>query len=331
MGNLCVIDVPVLDPAAPLNALWKRPVCELATLDDARVFVEEERERYRLHSLLVMALIAANWNGNKRRNILADEGTYPWRAKQLQANGMYVGGDYLGHNIACVAVDGRGEVIDFDFNHNEVFNSSVEHAESRLVRRVFSLAQIYDGWATKDLEPDADAYYATTLNKVTIFTSLESCAQCAGIMALGTVKEIVYLQHDPGMYLIGNILRRLTSPGLRAPLPIAGDEFGFEYYTQLNEGFRRFFHEVGGRPFCTGKKKNGSAYEDKGPSITSFLCTDDALDVFQRAREELASITLKFPTFQPTGALSNADVLVHVRRFLAYASRLGRRGTSHKL
>ena len=39
---------------------------------------------------------------------------------------------YLGHNIACIAVDGNGEIIDFDFNHNDFFRSSAEHAESRI-------------------------------------------------------------------------------------------------------------------------------------------------------------------------------------------------------
>ena len=55
---------------------------------------------------------------------------------------------YVGHNIACVAVDGNGEIIDFDFNHNEFFRSSAEHAESRMVRRLFSLTDIFDSWKT---------------------------------------------------------------------------------------------------------------------------------------------------------------------------------------
>ncbi len=51
------------------------------------------------------------------------------------------GDRYLGHNIACIAVDENGSILDFDFNHNELFNSSAEHAEARLVRRLFSLNQ----------------------------------------------------------------------------------------------------------------------------------------------------------------------------------------------
>ena len=56
---------------------------------------------------------------------------------------------------------------------------------------------------------------------VTVYTSLEPCSQCAGIMALGRVREVVYLQTDPGMYSISNILRRLTAgTKLEAPVPI---------------------------------------------------------------------------------------------------------------
>jgi tRNA(Arg) A34 adenosine deaminase TadA len=326
---------PTLDPKAPLAKLWTSPVSELVRLDDPREFTPEEREKYRIHALLVMALVDLHWNGNKRRSMAREEGVYPWRAGQRLANDIYDGGDYLGHNICCIAVDRYGDIIDFDFNHNEVFNSSVEHAESRLVRRVFSLSQISDlSWRTKSAEEaEADNYYTTTLSQVTIFTSLESCAQCAGIMALGSVKEVVYLQRDPGMYMIGNILRRLTTEGLRAPLPISGSEFGFAYTERLNAGFERFYREVETRPFFEGHKKNGTPYIDKSKSITSFLCTDDARAIFHAARLEFealdeGSIAGKTPTTE--GALSNAEILTRAKQFLTYARRTGRRGTPHR-
>ena len=37
----------------------------------------------------------------------------------------------------------KGRIMDYEFNHNNVFDSTVEHAESRLVRRLFALNQIY--------------------------------------------------------------------------------------------------------------------------------------------------------------------------------------------
>ena len=46
--------------------------------------------------------------------------------------------EYRGHNIAALAVGPTGKIIDFEFNHNKL-NSSAEHAEARLVKRVYEL------------------------------------------------------------------------------------------------------------------------------------------------------------------------------------------------
>ena len=57
------------------------------------------------------------------------------------------------------------------------------------------------------------AGYGTLLADVSIYTSLESCAQCSGIMALANVREVAYLQYDQGQYLVGNLMYRATRGG----------------------------------------------------------------------------------------------------------------------
>jgi tRNA(Arg) A34 adenosine deaminase TadA len=321
-------DPPVLDRSAPLATYWDRPVRDLAAAESV-VISPEKAERHYLYSLLVAALVFRFWNGNKH----GQNGNYPWRATQRLSSGIYDGGQYLGHNIACIGVDGNGEVIDFDFNHNDIFSSSVEHAESRLVRRVFSLAQVYDDWQMRrpgGIPKSQD--YLNILSNVTIYTSLESCAQCSGIMALGSVNSVVYLQQDPGQYAIGNILRNLTTPDLRAPLPISADRFAFPYYMMLNNAYKTFYGGVLQQPFYV----NG-ATKDQTQSITSFLCTDDARIIFEDANKELDGYKVKHPAFKPddgggsSGMLSNQEVLEHIKRFYEYASLCGRRGTAHKL
>ena len=320
---------PVMDPSEPLAQYWDKPVSELVALPDAPISPEDQ-ERHTIYSLLLMSLIASFWNGNKH----GQDGVYPWRPKQLRPDGIYNGGQYLGHNIACLAVDGEGEVIDFDFNHNNIFSSSVEHAESRLVRRVFSLAQIYDNWEVKKAKDlPASSSYMSILSNVTIYTSLESCAQCSGIMALGAVKAVVYMQHDPGQFLIGNILRNLTTASLRAPLPISADKIGFPYYDQLNNGYKNFYDNVGTTPFYT----KGTQKPDTAQSITSFLCTDEALSIFQAAAAQLSQMQLKYPDYTPLDSttnqprgLNNQSALEHSQQFFIYASHLGLRGTPHK-
>lgn len=317
----------------PLDPFWNQPVSKLATVQPV-VLNEEMKERHRIYSLLLMSAVSHYWNGNKK----GPTGNYPWREAQRLETKRYAGGDYLGHNIACIAVDGLGQVIDFDFNHNELFNSSVEHAESRLVRRVFSLTPLYDDWETRDLsDAKSDGSYSTILSNVTIYTSLESCAQCAGMMALGRVKEIVYLQRDPGMYLIGNILHNLTKDSpLRSPLPISGAEIGLSFYAELNERYAQFVEGVQTLPFYRQTDKK----DDHSNSITSFLCTDLAKDVFDRGFQTFQDLQkATYDDFQPDASiqsstskiLTNQEVLTHTKRFKEFVVKDGRRGTPHQL
>src|SRR4029453_1758960 len=154
---------------------------------------------------------------------------------------------YVGHNIACLAVDGNGEVIDFDFNHNDFFRSSAEHAESRMVRRLFSLTDIHQHWKTG--EPIPGRSRAFSLKDVTLYTSLESCAQCSGVMSLGRVKQVIYLQNDPGAYLVGNIMfnlagREAGDQTALAAIPIPASAIQLPHYDRLNRGYANFMVDI---------------------------------------------------------------------------------------
>jgi tRNA(Arg) A34 adenosine deaminase TadA len=324
---------PPKPSAGPLHDLWDSSVRELVSLP-APALEAGEIDRHQIFSHLLLALVAHYFNGNKHGTACDYSG---WRDQQ-RVNGQYPGGNYLGHNIACLAVDARGEPIDFDFNHNEVFNSSVEHAESRLVRRIFSLTQIYDNWATKGpKDPPPQFNYVTQLQQVTIYTSLESCSQCSGIMALGAVRQVVFLHRDPGQYSIGNILRKLTpaDAASKPPLPIPGNLIGVEAFDELEKGYLKFSKEVVKRPFGTAT----DGKPDNKPSITSFLCTDLARDIFLEGQKTFATMKCEKPLYKPkddkgipvAGGLTNRLALRRARAFYNYAISNGGRGTPHKL
>ncbi|MEQ1841894.1 MAG: ATP-binding cassette domain-containing protein, partial [Verrucomicrobiales bacterium] len=81
-----------------------------------------------------------------------------------------------------------------------------------------------------------------------IYTSLESCAQCSGIMALASVLRVVYLQSDPGQFLIGNMLYNLTGRAARrygAPEPLSADAFGFEHKQALDQAVEESLRYAG--------------------------------------------------------------------------------------
>jgi tRNA(Arg) A34 adenosine deaminase TadA len=316
-----------------LRDYWDRPVSELATLREP-IPNESEQERHRIFALMLMALVHEYWNGNKRGR----QGTYPWN--EDPAVGLHLDEDYRGHNIAAIAVNGDGLVLDFDFNHNRLFNSSAEHAEARLVRRVFALAQLSDTWRPA-VDGDGAAHRPlddyTTLADVTIYTSLESCAQCAGTMALGRVRQIVYLQTDPGMYFVGRILRNLTDESLRAPLPISGGEIALPYFGRLDAAAADFSARVKTEPFWIGPDRR-----DDTPSVTSFLCTKIARDIYGEARAGFEALAadpqrLAHPDYRPglpdgapiESVKTNAEALAEASDFLAYAITSGRRATPH--
>jgi tRNA(Arg) A34 adenosine deaminase TadA len=346
------------DAQEPFAKNWAKPLREVVQVDPIvaapELANEAVKERHRIYCHLLMKLMVRFWNGNKRGPL----GSYPRRVKQMEAvqpvqptqryrgdmienpDRLRVNWDrYVGHNIACVAVDGNGEIIDFDFNHNDFFRSSAEHAESRMVRRLFSLTDIFDSWKTGNRIGDRSR--AFSLQNVTLYTSLESCAQCSGVMSLGGVKQVVYLQNDFTAYMIGNIMFNLANPvsGLPgAPKPIAASAVGLQQFQALNDANLAFVKDI-----QDAKARNDSTRAffispdktvvDFDPSITSFLCTDAARDIFEAGGKQLDAMALKFPNEKhPDGrdVLTNQECLEEARSFFKYADLEGYRGSPHK-
>jgi tRNA(Arg) A34 adenosine deaminase TadA len=361
-GNLLTVQIPPdLEPESPLAQNWNKPVHNVAEVDLAAVAPElaneQTQERHRIYCYLLMSLVRRFWNGNNKGPV----GIYPFRAGQKLSvqvpdtkffryrgdmleptNSNRINWDrYLGHNIACLAVDGNGEVIDFDFNHNNIFRSSAEHAEARIVRRLFSLTNIFDNWNT-GARIDGKSH-SFSLQNVTIYTSLESCAQCSGVMSLGRVKQVVYLQNDPGAYRIGNIMFNLAGLDDQklplAAIPVPASSVGLPYLSDLNGAFVKFSAEIEN---ARQQNDESNAFfvppddtaPDFGVSITSFLCTDAAFDIFDRGANEFRRMSLKFPGARPSGvrtAWTNRKCLDHAGLFYKYADEEGYRGSPHKL
>src|SRR6516162_1291738 len=350
---------PGFDEQKPFAKFWPMQLRDIVTVNLAaaapELANEAVKERHQIYCHLLMKLIVRFWNGNKRGPL----GSYPRRVNQMEAvqplqptqryrgdmiadpDRLRVNWDrYVGHNIACVAVDGNGEIIDFDFNHNDFFRSSAEHAESRMVRRLFSLTDIFDSWKTGDRIGDKSR--AFSLQNVTLYTSLESCAQCSGVMSLGGVKQVVYLQNDFTAYMIGNIMFNLANPvsGLPgAPIPIPASVVGIQQFKALNDANLAFVkdiedakkHNDATRAFFVSPDKT---FVDYDPSITSFLCIDAARDIFEEGGKQLDTMTLKFRNEKHPNereVLSNQECLEEARSFFKYADLEGYRGSPHKL
>lgn len=322
----------------PISEFMNKSLKELVE-PSRSIIAEGEAERHRIYASSLAAITRHYWSGNK----YGLSGTHPQNpmVSDWGSNCPHLGSEYRGHNIAAIAVDHDGYVIDFDFNHNTLFDSSVEHAEARLIRRLFSLTQLQDSWNVASEDNPADKY-SNALSKVTIYTSLESCTQCTGIMMLGRVKQVVYLQSDPGMYRIGDFLHTLTARKenqdfIRAPEPISADRIGLEIVSELDSAFRDFVENRNEAPpfFIDDQGK-----ENRTSSITSFLCTEAALKPFSKAADLLSSLNPVHPDYRPVceedddnsvcDKLTNAKALVEAQKFVDYATRKGSRGTPHR-
>jgi tRNA(Arg) A34 adenosine deaminase TadA len=295
----------------------------------------EEQERHLLYVLLIMSLVYKYWNGYKK----GPGGTYHFRDAQLKENNYET---YLGHNIAAIAVDGNGRVVDFDFNHNEVLRSSIEHAEARLMRRMFNLTDVQSTWNLSGPQDPNAGVYTSLLANTTVYTTAEPCAQCIGIMALARAKEVIYVQPDDGTMRVANALYNLMPYGAQV-MPIAAERLQIPHGIELTTRFGQFAENLKAEPFWEQRDATGVVIKkDDFPSLVSFLCTDKAREVFETAYKELGELrnavrALKYPDYpdrQSRAAgeekrLTNGEVLGEVSGFLDYALNLKQRGTSH--
>lgn len=251
-----------------------------------------------------------------------------WNPFKYGPNGSYFGvpdigkgRSYVGHNIAALAVGDDGRIIDFEMNHNEIFRSSAEHAEARLVRRLYQLANVHLTW--DEMTDDSFDTTRIHLNRITVYTTLQPCAQCAGMMALAQVRSAVFLQADPGMYLADVLMRALSPDYLRAPMPLPASLFGIATYRRLNEGYTAYW-------------KSGSVLWDgpEGPrggqDITAYLCTSSAFQLISSLAERFEALA---DTPECKGMWDGSEeLIVELREFVAYACSNGvQRGAPHRV
>jgi hypothetical protein len=103
--------------------------------------------------------------------------------------------------------------------------------------------------------------------------------------------------------------------------------FGFQPKQDLEAAYQAYVQGVSAQPFWI--PTTGSP--DKSSSITSFLCTDTARDIFEAAGNALQAFAPAYGAHRPTPtALSNTEILDLAKRFRTYAAKVARRGTPHR-
>ncbi|HEX6367454.1 MAG TPA: hypothetical protein VF006_00895 [Longimicrobium sp.] len=81
--------------------------------------------------------------------------------------------------------------------------------------------------------------------------------------------------------MIGNIVRNLTEgTRLEAPAPIPGEQVGVEQFRKLDAAFDVFAEQLKEHPFF--QPSDPAKTPNASHSVTSFLCTRMARDLFGR-------------------------------------------------
>jgi tRNA(Arg) A34 adenosine deaminase TadA len=168
--------------------------------------------------------------------------------------------DYAGHNIGALAVNEHGRAIAFAMNRNVALNSPLEHAEARVLRKVVAINNAGDAERLP---------FPAIFRGYNIYTSLESCSMCSGMMDLCNIADVYYAQEDPSQKHIGDILFKLHEAEGPAGSP-----------------------RPSGTSFCSLTPDLGTAYRSwqrrtgqtgAGTQVISFLFSTEAYEAFRRA------------------------------------------------
>ncbi|MEM6263119.1 MAG: nucleoside deaminase [Bacteroidota bacterium] len=165
-----------------------------------------------------------------------------------------------GYNIGSVLVDPQGFPVYAALNCVTKQNNATQHGEVRLMTQYIDTASKYN------------------LRNHTIYTTLEPCAMCAGMMIMTSVERIIFGQRDIDFSgTFGRMAIDSRSIGGYPPFPreVISEPAPTPYYHQLDSAFQKFLNE------------SDEKY------LSKFLTTPIAKDIFSAARESFLGYQVK--------------------------------------
>lgn len=185
------------------------------------------------------------------------------------------GRDARGHNIGGIIVDGNFEVVNWERNSNGAMCNGTQHGEVRTMLKHLNRTGSRD-----------------QLKNHQIYTSLEPCMMCSGMMMQSEVLRTVYMQTDNGF---GKNLERLTLDTQDVPVRFDGEDTHQHGYWPAA---RPVISSLGSSEFRVELDvawRNASANPNpKFKALTVWLASKDAQDIFRRARAKFENYPLRF-------------------------------------
>lgn len=173
-----------------------------------------------------------------------------------------------GHNIGSVLVTPDHRPVYYARNSIRALDNTTQHGEVRLVQNYLNCKGV-----------------KRTAEDLTVYTTLEPCAMCSGMMTMAEVSRVIYVQKDPSYGGVREALKSISYPRVYSQDTTAGlaqkqaVEVGYDKYRSAGKG-----------------------------GLTSYLLTDEAKGIFESARSAMLNYTVKFP--------ENGPILDRARDFL---------------
>ncbi len=163
-----------------------------------------------------------------------------------------------GHNIGAVLVDPKGKIVFGNLNCNFVNGNTTQHAEVRTITTYLKNTDLND------------------LKGYSIYTTLEPCAMCSGMMTQSSVARTVYGQTDPAF---GKALERLQLDSRALP-----------------NGYSPYPRPVRSEPSQSPVRiQLDVAYLKRDMGLTAWLRTEEAHEIYKAANARLKSYKCSFP------------------------------------
>ena len=166
-----------------------------------------------------------------------------------------------GYNVGCILVNDSFQVLDYGLNHVSELDNATQHGEVRLITKYLEKEGIY------------------SLINHTIYSSLEPCAMCGGMMTMVSINRTVNGQPD---YFFSKALERLafnSEPyGGYSPYPrvVKSDNTPSIYGEILDKEYHNYIEQ--------GNK----------PILTKFLTTSIAKNIFKSASKDFLNFKTKY-------------------------------------
>ena len=163
-----------------------------------------------------------------------------------------------GYNIGAVLVDPEGSVVHWGRNTIHKESDNTQHAEVRVMTQYTSNTE------------------ESHLKGYTIYTTLEPCAMCAGMMIMLQVDRTVFGQTA---LRYGKAVERISKCPLCPSYPrtVISDPSSSKIRKLLDSAYKQYLKEGGVR------------------GIQKFLTTEEAKSIYENATKQFLNYEVKFP------------------------------------